>query len=230
MRVSHADRRLPRHWWVPPLAVGAGLMAAAAWGIGAQQPRLPQAGPPPAFYHPAFYHPAFYRQAVPAATGQDRGRLTRRPAVVVVPPMPTMLPVGAESVQIPSLHVAAGAIPEVVRAGQLGVPANPAWVGWWMPSTSELVIDGHVDNTAGPGALYGTGSLRAGAAVTVRTAAGTEHWTVDGVRTYLKGHVPAGLFSGYGTRLVIITCGGPFDVFTRHYADNVVAYASPARS
>jgi hypothetical protein len=220
MRDNHARRRLPRHWWVPPLAVGAGLVAVAAWGIGTQQPRLPQAGPPP----------ALFRQAVPAAMGQDRGRLARRPAVVVVPPMPAVLPVGAESVQIPSLHVAAGAIPEAVQAGQLGVPADPAWVGWWMPSISELVIDGHVDTVAGPGALYGTGFLRAGAAVTVRTAVGTEHWTVDGVRTYLKGHVPAGLFSGYGPRLVIITCGGPFDVATRHYADNVVAYASPARN
>jgi sortase family protein len=224
MRVSHTCRRLPRRWWAPPLAVGTGLVAAAAWGVGAHQPRLPEAGPPP----------ALSRQTVRVATGQDGARLpTVLPtAPSAAPPavLPAVLPVGAESVQIPSLHVAAGATPETVHAGQLGVPADPARVGWWMPSISELVIDGHVDTAAtGPGALYRTGSLRAGAAVTVRTAVSTEHWTIDGVRAYRKGHVPAGLFSGYGPRLVIITCGGPFDHATRHYYDNVVAYASPAR-
>jgi hypothetical protein len=150
---------------------------------------------------------------------------------VAEPAMPAVLPVGAESVTIPSLQVTAAATPETVRAGQLGVPADPARVGWWMPSTAELVIDGHVDAAAtGPGALFRTGSLRPGAAITVKTTVGSEHWTVDGVRTYRKGYMPAGLFAGYGPRLVIITCGGPFDYVTRHYDDNVVAYASLASS
>ena len=120
--------------------------------------------------------------------------------------MPAVLPVGAQSIQIPSLQVSAPASPESVTAGALGVPGDPAHVGWWMPSTSELVIDGHVD-------LEGVGP---------------EHWTIDGVRTYQKGRVPAGLLTppGSGTRLVIITCGGPFDYATHHYDDNVVAYGS----
>jgi hypothetical protein len=201
MRVGNARRWLLRRWWVLTLAVGAGLAGTAAWGIGAHQPRLPHAGPPPA--------------------------LSPR---TVMPPMPAVLPVGAESIQIPSLSVTAEAMPETVRAGQLGVPADSAQVGWWMPSTSELVIDGHVDTAAGPGALYLTSILRPGAAVTVETATGTEHWTIDGVRTYLKGYMPAGLFGGYSPRLMIITCGGPFDYVTHHYYDNVVAYASPAHS
>jgi hypothetical protein len=115
----------------------------------------------------------------------------------------------------------------VDAAGALGVPANPAEVGWWMPSTAELVIDGHVDTArAGPGALFGVRTLRPGAAVIVKTVSGTEHWKVDGVRTYRNGHVPAGLFSGQGPRLVIVTCGGPFDYATHHYDDKVIAYAS----
>jgi hypothetical protein len=143
--------------------------------------------------------------------------------------MPAVLPVGAEQVEIPSLHVTAAATPEAVHAGQLGIPSDPAEVGWWMPSTAELVIDGHVDTAAtGPGALYRIGSLRPGAAVVIKTADGTEHWAIDGVRTYQKGQVPAGLFGGYLPRLLIITCGGPFDYATHHYDDNVVAYASPA--
>jgi hypothetical protein len=143
--------------------------------------------------------------------------------------MPAVLPVGAQSVQIPSLQVSAPASPESVTAGALGVPGDPAHVGWWMPSTSELVIDGHVDmEGVGPGALYEVRNLRPGARVTVQTPAGAEHWTIDGVRTYQKGRVPAGLLTppGTGTRLVIITCGGPFDYATHHYDDNVVAYGS----
>jgi hypothetical protein len=200
MTASHARRLLSRRWWVPPLAVGAGLVVAAGWGIAAHQPRLPEAGP----------SPVLAGQAAAAVripqTAAGRGiRHGRSPA------------------EEP-------ATPETVQAGQLGVPADPAQVGWWMPSTAELVIDGHVDTAvAGPGALYRTGSLRPGAAITVRTTAGIEHWTVDGVRTYPKGQVPAGLFAGYGPRLVIITCGGPFDDVTHHYDDNVVAYASLIR-
>ena len=145
--------------------------------------------------------------------------------------MPAVLPVGAEWVRIPSLNVTAAATPEAVHAGQLGVPSDPAEVGWWMPSTAELVIDGHVDTAAaGPGALYRVGFLHPGAAVVVKTVSGIEHWTVDGVRTYQKGQLPPGLFGGYDSRLVIITCGGPFDYATHHYEDNVVAYASPART
>jgi hypothetical protein len=37
---------------------------------------------------------------------------------------------------------------------------------------------------------------------------------------YLRWH-------GSEARLVIITCGGPFDYATHHYYDNVVAYGIP---
>lgn len=147
--------------------------------------------------------------------------------------MPAVLPVGAESMQIPSLQISASALAESVTDGALGVPGNPAEVGWWMPAPAELVIDGHVDMEGiGPGALYQVRNLRPGAAVTVQTANGREHWTIDGVRTYQKGHIPAGLFNGHQTaaRLLIVTCGGPFDYATHHYHDNVIAYASPSRA
>ena len=102
-----------------------------------------------------------------------------------------------------------------------------------MPSTAELVIDGHVDMARqGPGALFELRDVRPGAAVIVQTAGGPEHWAVDGVRTYPKGTCSrrAVHLSGTGPRLVIITCGGPFDGATHHYNDNVVVYASPARA
>jgi hypothetical protein len=141
--------------------------------------------------------------------------------------------VGASSVAIPSLQISAAAAPVSAMDGALGVPADPAHVGWWMPSSSELVIDGHVDMAGvGPGALYEVRNLRPGAQVLMQTASGPEHWTIDGVRTYTKGHLPPRLFHWQGTtgRLVIITCGGPFDAATHHYFDNVVAYASVSRS
>jgi hypothetical protein len=215
-----AHRWLRRHWWVFPAGAGLTLLAVAAWGIGVHQPRLPHAGPAPALAQPARATAAASPAAAPSAA---------RPAVPPAPAMPAVLPVGAQSIQISSLRVSAPASPESVTAGALGVPGDPAHVGWWMPSTSELVIDGHVDmEGVGPGALYEVRNLRPGARVTVQTTAGAEHWTIDGVRTYQKGRVPAGLLTppGTGTRLVIITCGGPFDYATHHYDDNVVAYGS----
>jgi hypothetical protein len=224
---GRAHQRRHRHWWALPVLIGAALLAVAAWGIQAHRPRLPEAGPAPVLGEaPKMAAPA----RVPvAATGSVKMR--SQVSARAVPPMPAVLPFGADSVKIPALGVTAIATPESVDAdGALGVPGNPAEVGWWMPSTAELVIDGHVDMAgAGPGALFEVRTLRPGAAVIVKTASGTEHWKVDGVRTYRNGHVPAGLFNGQGPRLVIVTCGGPFDCATHHYDDKVIAYASWSR-
>jgi hypothetical protein len=50
------------------------------------------------------------------------------------------------------------------------------------------------------------------------------------VRTYPKETgLPASAFARDGApRLVLITCGGPFDAATGNYEDNVVVYATPA--
>ncbi|HYZ56133.1 MAG TPA: class F sortase [Streptosporangiaceae bacterium] len=223
MGQGNAHQRRYRRWWALPVLIGAVLLAVAAWGIQSHRSRLPEAGPPPVLTGAP-------ETAIPAA-GTGNVKMRSRVSVRAVPPMPAVLPVGADSVEIPSLHITAAATPESVNAaGALGVPANPAEVGWWMPSTAELVIDGHVDMAgAGPGALFEVRTLRPGAAVVVKTASGTEHWKVDGVRTYEKGHVPAGLFNGQRPRLVIVTCGGPFNYATHHYDDNVIAYASWSR-
>jgi hypothetical protein len=212
------------------VAAGLALLAVAAWGIGYHQARLPAAGPAPAWAQPG--RPAAGPAAARPAASSDGRTLARGLPVRSAPAMPAVLPVGAQSVRIPSLRVSASASPETVTAGAPGVPGDPADVGWWMPSTSELVIDGHVDMEGdGPGALYEVRNLRPGAQVLVETTGGPEHWTIDGVRTYQKGRIPAGLFTWQGTnaRLVIITCGGPFNYTTHRYDDNVVAYGSPAR-
>ena len=213
-----------REWhrrWVLPLVAGVALLAVAGWGILVHQPRLPSAGPAPAWV----VHPARVTVSPSASATPSASRSSAPPA----PAMPAVLPTGVQSVQIPSLQVSAPASPESASDGTLGVPNDPHDVGWWMPTTSELVIDGHVDMEGiGPGALYEARNLRPGAPVTIQTSAGPEHWRIDGVRTYQKGQLPGGLFSWQGSsaRLVIVTCGGPFDYATHHYYDNVVAYGS----
>jgi hypothetical protein len=222
MSPGFARQRRLRRWRAAPVIAGFGLLAVAGWGYGTHQPRLPEAGPAPV--------PAPVHVTEPAAV-QSTGPAQAPPAPAVPdrPPMPAVLPVGAKSVRIPSLNVQADAVPESVHSGVLGVPGNPDEVGWWMPSTGELVLDGHVDMAGfGPGALFELRSARPGAAIIVQTTDGPERWTVDGVRTYRKGYVPAQLFTGTGPRLVVITCGGPFDEATHHYDDNVVMYASPS--
>jgi hypothetical protein len=207
------------------MAAGVLLLAVAAWGILVHQPQLPSAGPAPSWVVRPARATVFPSASVTPSAGQTSGS--------AAPAMPAVLPTGVQSIQIPSLLVSAAASPESASGGTLGVPDDPHDVGWWMPTTSELVIDGHVDmEGAGPGALYEVRNLHPGARVTVQTSTGPEHWRIVGVRTYQKGQLPAGLFSWQGSsaRLVIVTCGGPFDWATHHYFDNVVAYASTSRS
>ena len=112
----------------------------------------------------------------------------------------------------------------------LAVPSDPGEVGWWMSSPGELVLDGHVDmEGVGPGALFELRTLRPGAAITV--ADRRRNGTLDGGRRtdLLEGPLAGRAVHWPGPRLVLITCGGPFDWATHHYYDNVLVYASPAR-
>ena len=52
---------------------------------------------------------------------------------------------------------------------------------------------------------------------------------IEQVARYPKVELPDEVWARSGApRLVLITCGGDFDTATRHYEDNVVAWASPA--
>ena len=55
------------------------------------------------------------------------------------------------------------------------------------------------------------------------------HYVVRAVRAYAKAALPSTAVFGQRVtpRLVIITCGGPFDAATGHYLDNIVAWAAP---
>jgi len=182
----------------------------------------------------------------PATATKDRARRTsaalhgssgsrpRTPAgmaAVDVTAMPTGL-------RIPAIGVDARIVPVgVATGGGLGIPADPSVVGWWaggsapgQPAGSTILV-GHIDSAvAGPGALFRLQDLRPGALVTVIAGGHTWRYIVRALHSYLKTAFPAAAVFGQQVtpRLVIVSCGGPFDPATGHYLDNIVAYATPA--
>ncbi|MET3807203.1 hypothetical protein ABIB25_004226 [Nakamurella sp. UYEF19] len=138
---------------------------------------------------------------------------------------------------LPSLQVSAQV--QMVRNvdGVLAVPTDPSRVGWWAESApagsshGSTVIDGHIDSaTLGEGALFRLAELGPGDPVELRTSAGVVvRYQVQARRVYEKSRgLPAEVFDQkVASRLVLISCGGPFDSDARSYLDNIVVYATP---
>jgi hypothetical protein len=149
-----------------------------------------------------------------------------------------MSPAVPVSLSLPTLGVRASVLPVVNDHGTLGVPDDPAQVGWWSASalagaaTGTVVLDGHVDSaTSGPGALFRLASLKANDPITLSTGTGQlRRYTVTARRVYDKADgLPADIFDQAGpARLVLISCGGPFDRTAGSYLDNIVVFAVPA--
>jgi hypothetical protein len=162
------------------------------------------------------------------------GRGDARAAV----PAPRAGPATPVRVQIASREIDAPVLPVGIDVahGVLAAPAGIHRLGWWRDgatpgsaSGSTLVV-GHVDSrTGGPGAFFRLKDARPGDRVEVMLAAGrTLRYRVVSVRTYPKTGLPTGVWSTRGKpRLVLVTCGGPFDPAARHYRDNVVVTAVP---
>ena len=138
---------------------------------------------------------------------------------------------------IPTLNVTATITPVSTTNGVLGVPDDPATLGWWSGSVlpgapaGSTVIDGHVDSAAtGIGALFHISELRNGDPIQLTTTQGhTLIYHVYARHTYQKQQgLPADLFTTTGPpRLVLITCGGPFDHAEHSYLDNITVFATP---
>jgi LPXTG-site transpeptidase (sortase) family protein len=120
----------------------------------------------------------------------------------------------------------------------LGVPADIHRVGWWRDSRTPgsphgaILIAGHRDSArAGTGAFFPLERARAGLQVGVQTADGRiRHYRITSVRSYPKNELPTSIFAAGGrNRLVLVTCGGPFDRTTGHYLRNIVVTATPTR-
>ena len=137
---------------------------------------------------------------------------------------------------IPALHVVARVQPVTSAGSVLPVPADPHLVGWWTSSArpgapdGTVVMDGHVDSAReGPGALFRLTELHVGDSLVVTTTSQDVPYRVIGRRVYTKATgLPRDLFEASPSpRLVLISCGGPFDQQARSYEDNVVVYAVP---
>jgi hypothetical protein len=116
------------------------------------------------------------------------------------------------------------------KSGALGIPANIRRVGWWRDGAAPgdargtVLIAGHVDSaTAGAGAFYALKSARRGDVIRLDA----RRYRVTSVRRVRKQALPANVYSRTGpARLVLVTCGGPFD--GHHYRDNVIVTAVAA--
>ena len=119
-----------------------------------------------------------------------------------------------------------------MKAGALGIPADIKRVGWWRDGaapgdkTGTVLIAGHVDSKKdGAGAFYALKSARRGDIVKVDSRS----YRVTGVKIVRKAALPASIYTRTGSpKLVLVTCGGPFDAAAGHYRDNVVVTAVPA--
>jgi hypothetical protein len=163
-----------------------------------------------------------------------RGDTTR---YVAAPPAGPLTP---RTVRIDSVGIHAPVLPAAIDVphGILGVTPNIHHTGWWVDgmapgaTVGSILIAGHVDSaTAGPGAFFRLKDAHSGDRVEVVTAGGrTFAYRVVSIRSYLKDKLPANIYSRHGpARLVLVTCGGPFDPQKRHYRDNIVLTAVPLR-
>jgi hypothetical protein len=162
------------------------------------------------------------------------------PAVTARPAAPVAVPAVVPPVRlsVPARGIDAPVDPVGVEpAGEMTLPEDVDRVGWYRfgptPGAAEgaAVVAGHVDDAEqGLGALAPLRETEPGDEVVVEAADGsTTRWTVTSRETIDKPGVPLGdLFARTGApRLVLITCGGPFDAELRSYRDNVVVVAEP---
>ncbi|WP_330174635.1 class F sortase [Streptomyces sp. NBC_01498] len=126
----------------------------------------------------------------------------------------------------------------VQQDGRLGVPEDPARVGWWSDGPrpgdpGAVVVVGHVDSATGPGAFHGLSSLRPGDRITLRREDGKDvTFTVRALRQYAKDALPdSQVYATTGPpSLRLITCGGTYDRARGEYRDNLVVYATTGRA
>jgi Sortase domain len=140
-------------------------------------------------------------------------------------------------VRIPAIGVNAPVSPTGVQAGgALAIPPDPADVGWWAGGgypgerAGAVVLAGHIDSAvSGPGALFRLQDVRPGDMITVVAAGHSYQYRVVALHAYAKSTLPAAAVFGQQVtaRLVVVSCGGPFDAATGHYLENIVAYAVP---
>ena len=123
-----------------------------------------------------------------------------------------------------------------MKAGALGAPENIDRVGWWRDGAAPgakrgtILLAGHVDSAKrGAGAFYGLKRAHRGDRIQLRSDDGrTKTWRVTSTKLMRKESLPPEIYTRSGPRrLVLVTCGGPFDARRGHYRDNIVVTAVP---
>jgi LPXTG-site transpeptidase (sortase) family protein len=122
-----------------------------------------------------------------------------------------------------------------LKSGALGIPEDIKRVGWWRDgaepgaTTGTVLLAGHVDSaTEGAGAFYALKSARRGDVVTLQAGGKTLRYRVTGLRRVAKAALPSSIYTRTGPpRLILVTCGGPFDARAGHYRDNIIVTAIP---
>jgi hypothetical protein len=142
------------------------------------------------------------------------------------------------SVRIDRLGISSALVDLRIKPdGALQVPADFQRVGWYVGSAhpgdpGPTVLVGHVDSYKGPAVFYRLRELRPGDVITVGRADRTQaRFVVQRVLRVPKRSFPTRLvYVGDGRpSLRLVTCGGSFDRRSRHYLDNTVVLAVPAR-
>jgi hypothetical protein len=186
--------------------------------------------------------------------GQSLGVLSDAPVVAPDPgPAGTALPGRAPVAQLPkfgnyvsfvptSMRLPSGRLapiqPAKVHAdGVLDIPSNPDRVGWWTGGAEagdpygSIVLAGHVDTASfGLGVMSELLKMQAGQDLKLADGVHGQVYQVVSVQQIPKVKLAAGtdLFDQeVKHRLVMITCGGPFNPRTHRYRDNVVIVANP---
>jgi hypothetical protein len=159
-----------------------------------------------------------------AATGQEA------PALATFQPLSIALPGGP-----PARVIGVG----VHSDGSLVIPDDPQVIGWWTGGAQagdpfgSVVLAGHVDSRKfGVGALFRLSSLRSGQMITLVNGKLVMKYRVVSKHEVAQADLTSGTdaFSQQVPgRLVVITCGGPYDAVTHHYRDNIIVTATPVR-
>ncbi len=137
---------------------------------------------------------------------------------------------------ISSIGVAANVEPADVVNGRLLVTNDAAHVSQWRGGSTvtslvgTILLAGHVNFARqGPGAMARLAFVHRDARIELSDRRGhVSLWRAAALGTYAKSDLPRSLFSTTGQhRLVLVTCGGPYDRATHHYLFNVVLVALP---
>ncbi len=143
------------------------------------------------------------------------------------------------SLRLPSGRLAPIQPATVHADGALDVPQDPDRVGWWTGGAQagepygSIVLAGHLDSAHfGVGVLAEMINMHPGQDLSLADGLHSQVYRVTAIRKLSKARLAAGtdLFDQRGKhRLVMITCGGPFDPKTHRYRDNLVIVANPRR-